>query len=98
MYDCLPTRALKQIQTDVNRELSLRGSKHPVTILKEWVDQNPKIIVAYGFRKVEDGWVGGVYVILENGSSEDFKSFEQSKKKLKRKVALEAIDYYDLYL
>nr|QBK86391.1 MAG: uncharacterized protein LCMAC102_01860 [Marseillevirus LCMAC102] len=96
----LPTETLQRFVTEADRELNIRISKHPITVLKEWAEKNLNRDVKYNFTHSQNppGWTCAV-LIFEGSATEMFSWFvqhqgnnEKIKKEAKKIVSQSAID------
>ena len=91
---------LQRIQIEINRELSRRIPKNPISIIKEWEDKNKDRLVKYKFIDQEQpkGVICTISVFLNSKEMEVFSSFvgydssrKNTTKMAKRRAALTAI-------
>ncbi len=95
----MSTEDLVKLLAETNRELKRRQPKHPVSILKEWVDVDEKnrgIYVRHINRRVEFGWEC-VIVMFHGPDVETFSSFVKGegsvrpKKESQRLASVKAV-------
>lgn len=92
----LPTSLLQNLIKNMNREISRRLEKNPISALNEWTQEHPERFVTFDFMKINNDWMCVARALDEYDRLYETVGVHRfglkAKQNLKKEVAL------DLYL